>query len=67
MGMVAALTKQEQRELEILRARLRTMLKALDEIREPASLRLITSGKRAIAGGAAGLPLSSLWDKLRLR
>ncbi len=67
MGTAAALTKREQRELETLRGRLRTMLKALDEIREPATLRLVTSGKQAIARGAAGIPLSNLWDRLGLR
>jgi len=61
------LSAPEREELDILREQLRKILRALDDIKDPETLRLITSGKAAIAAGTAGIPVSNLWVKLGLK
>ena len=61
------LSAPEREELDTLREQLSRILQALNEIKDPETLRLITSGKASIAAGSPGIPAVDLWKKLGLK
>lgn len=59
--MAAGLTDLEWEMLSRLREGLPRIVRALERARDPETLRLILSGRAAMASGASGIPLEELW------